>query len=70
MVSKEWENPANWLCGIIPGPNTSVIISSGDVIVHWNIIVQSFQLQPGAYITVSDGYNEFLATNQIEPVER
>lgn len=28
-VSTVWENPANWSCGIIPGPDTEVYIESG-----------------------------------------
>ena len=30
-VSNEWENSANWLCGIVPGQFEDVIINSGNV---------------------------------------
>jgi len=55
-VDNAWENPANWSCGAVPDNNTSVVISSGQVVVNSTIVVRSLLVGQGASFTVSSGY--------------
>ena len=60
-VSNEWENPANWLCGEVPGQDATVIINSGNIIIHSNVSIGNLQLQPGTLLTVAAGYTLTIA---------
>ncbi len=54
-VSTQWENPANWSCGVVPDANTDIVINSGTVILNSNVTIRSLKLNPGASLTVSTG---------------
>jgi hypothetical protein len=55
-VSSEWENPANWLCGTVPGSFEDVIINAGNVLINSNVTINSLLVMPGAVLTVGGGY--------------
>lgn len=55
-ANSSWENPANWSCGVIPDPNTEVIITSGPVVLNSNVTIYSLMLTPGVSFTVGAGY--------------
>ncbi len=58
-ADKNWNNPANWPCGIIPGATTDVIIPSG--LSNYPVITSAVgysgnvTIQTGASITVANG---------------
>ncbi len=54
-VSTAWEDPANWNCGKVPDNNTDVIINSGNIVIHSNVIIRTLFANAGANITVSTG---------------
>lgn len=55
-VNDNWEEPANWNNGKIPGPVDDVVINSGTVVVNSNITVKGLRLSPGVNFTVAPGY--------------
>jgi hypothetical protein len=54
-VSNDWENSANWSCGIIPDEHTEVIIYSGTVYINSNVTVRSLKLGAQVNFTVGAG---------------
>ncbi len=54
-----WQNPANWSCGILPGVNTDVIIPSAGVtkmpVINSDVSCRSVLVQAGATLTVAPG---------------
>ena len=62
-VSNQWENPANWLCGTLPGNNSVVLINSAAVVIHSNVTIGDFRLTQGATVTVDTGYNLTITQN-------
>jgi Metallo-peptidase family M12 len=57
-VSKEWENPANWGCGVLPDDNTDVTINGGAAFypeVSVNTTIRSLTTQPATTVTVKSG---------------
>ncbi|MGN6532939.1 MAG: T9SS type A sorting domain-containing protein [Ginsengibacter sp.] len=58
-ADKNWNNPGNWPCGIIPGATTDVIIPSG--LTNYPVITSSVgysgnvTIQTGASITIANG---------------
>jgi uncharacterized delta-60 repeat protein len=55
--SNAWEDPANWLCGTLPGAGANVVIRQGNVSIHSNVIIKDIQLQPGTSLTVETGHS-------------
>ncbi len=55
MHEGDWEDPLSWSCGVVPGPETEVIIFSGSVKVNNDISVKSLQIMPGVEFTVEPG---------------
>jgi hypothetical protein len=56
-VSTAWENPANWSCGVIPGPTSDVTIGAGKtVVVASNPSIATLTLSPTSTFTVNSGY--------------
>lgn len=51
-----WENAANWSCGLIPDANTDVVINAGSVMLNSNASCRSLEVNPGAKLTVANGY--------------
>ena len=51
-----WENPLNWSCGTVPNPLTTVLISSGSVVINSNVTIYHLTLGTGAVLTVNSGY--------------
>ena len=51
-VSSEWENAANWGCGVLPDANTDVIINTGSVILNSKTAVRSLTAQAGTKLTL------------------
>jgi hypothetical protein len=51
-VDNNWENVANWDCGILPDGYTDVLIHSGSVILNVNTSVRSISLDPGVNLDV------------------
>ncbi len=56
-LSNTWEVSGNWLCGVVPGKTSNVLIAKGSVVIHSNISINSLQLKPGASLTVGTGYS-------------
>jgi hypothetical protein len=57
-ISKVWENPANWGCGVLPDDNTDVTINGGAAFypeVSINTIIRSLTTQPSTTVTVKGG---------------
>lgn len=57
-VSKAWENPANWNCGVLPDDFTDVFINSGFTNypeVNANAVCRYIKMQPGAAVLVKAG---------------
>ncbi len=55
-VSNNWENPANWSCGIIPNANTDVIINAGIVLVNSSAVCRSIQVKPEVKLTINPSF--------------
>lgn len=52
-----WENTGNWSCGVLPGPNTSVVIPYGSaVVINSNVQVRSLQIDPIASLGIGAYY--------------
>ena len=54
----DWNNAANWKCGITPGTTLAVIIKSGMAhypVITSNTTVKSLQADPGTSVTVGAG---------------
>lgn len=57
-LNTEWENPANWGEGIVPGPYSRVIIPSGRPnypIIRFNTSIKSLELFPLTSVLVNTG---------------
>ncbi len=57
-VSKVWENPANWGCGVLPDDNTDVTINGGAAFypeVSTSTTIRSLTTQPSTTVTVKSG---------------
>lgn len=63
-VDNAWENAGNWLCGVVPGANSRVIINKGNVLIHSNITIGSLQLSTGTSVIVDPGFS--VAINRAE----
>jgi hypothetical protein len=64
--SSEWENPLNWSCTTIPGPDTDVIINHGSSfkpVVNSNVTVKSVTVSGGINIIVNTGFRLELTGN-------
>jgi len=56
MASSEWENPANWNCGVLPDEKTDVYIYSGAPnfpVVNNQAVCRSIQVKQGSLITIN-----------------
>jgi len=58
-ISTQWENPANWSCGITPNENTQVIIpvTLYQPVINSNVTVKGITVYPYATVSVESGYN-------------
>lgn len=56
-VDNQWENTANWNCGVIPDGNTDVIIKNVPVIINSNAQARSIKVSSGVSVTVNNGFN-------------
>jgi photosystem II stability/assembly factor-like uncharacterized protein len=54
-VSTAWEDSGNWSCGSLPGENTDVIITSGEIILNSQTSIRSLTVLPGVNITIAEG---------------
>ena len=54
-ADNNWENTANWSCGVLPDANTNVIIN-GTATLNSNTSCRSLYVNPGATFTVSPGF--------------
>lgn len=52
-VSTDWENPANWSCGVLPDDATDVVITSGTITLGTNTTIRSLKLHPSVNFTVA-----------------
>lgn len=52
--SNNWEDPANWSCGELPGENTDVIIDHGELLLHTEIRIRSLTVTPNVHITLTE----------------
>jgi photosystem II stability/assembly factor-like uncharacterized protein len=52
-VDENWENGANWSCGVVPDLNTDVIIESGNVILNTTTTIRSLQVNPLAILNIA-----------------
>jgi hypothetical protein len=62
-VSTEWENPANWDCGVMPNINSNVEIPSGLArypVVKISYEIKSIKLLPGSFINITNNANFIL----------
>ena len=50
-----WENAANWSCGVVLDINTDVIIAAGSVTLNQTTTIKSLQINPAVFISVSPG---------------
>jgi hypothetical protein len=53
-IDTAWENPGNWSCGSVPGENTDVIITAGEIIINSVVAIRSITVLPGVNITVGE----------------
>jgi hypothetical protein len=59
-VSTDWEDPSNWLGGVLPNMYSNVIINSGLTnypVIHSNITINALDIRAGASVTVTTGNN-------------
>ena len=54
-INDLWENPGNWSCGKVPGLYSNVSVSSGQVLVNANTIINRLTATQGAVVTVVPG---------------
>jgi hypothetical protein len=62
-VSTEWENPANWDCGVLPNVHSDVEIRTGMPrypVVKISYEIKSLKLLPGSFITIINNANFIL----------
>jgi uncharacterized repeat protein (TIGR01451 family) len=55
VAGSNWENPANWSCGILPDANTDVIINAGNVLVNLGHTIRSLRMRPGVQFLINAG---------------
>lgn len=54
----DWANPANWACGVVPGPTSDVQINGSLVrypVVNTDVTIRSLLLKPGSSFNVATG---------------
>lgn len=59
-VNTDWTNTGNWKCGLVPGINSNVHISSGKPnypVLTLNVEIRSLTLTSGATVTVGTGFD-------------
>jgi Metallo-peptidase family M12/Reprolysin family propeptide len=57
-LSKLWESPSNWACGVLPDANTDVYINAGASFypeVSANTTIRSLSTKPGTTVSVKNG---------------
>jgi hypothetical protein len=54
-VDNNWENAANWSCGVVPDVNTDVTITAGAVTINQSTTIRSLQMNPAVSISVGAG---------------
>jgi hypothetical protein len=54
-ANNNWDNPANWGCGVLPSTDTDVFITSGNVVLNVNTTVRSLTLSPGVNFSIAPG---------------
>lgn len=57
-LSKVWESPSNWACGILPDANTDVYVNAGASFypeVSANVTIRSLSTKPGTTVSVVNG---------------
>ncbi len=54
-ISADWENPLNWSCCTIPDLNTSVLITTGTIVINNNTVIKSLSMSTGVNLTVAAG---------------
>ena len=55
VINDLWENPGNWSCGKVPGLYSDVTISSGQVLVNANTIINRLTAAQGAVVIIVPG---------------
>ena len=61
-ISNEWEEPQNWSCGSLPGPQTDVIINAGGVVnLNSSQTIRSLRCDKSATVEVKEGYTLTIA---------
>lgn len=55
-VNTVWENPANWVCGVVPDGDTDVFINTGNVTLNSNVACRSLKITPGIVFTINPGF--------------
>lgn len=59
-VSTVWEDPLNWIPGVLPDSTSKVIIPSGLSLypeIHTAPIIHSIHIKPGAAVTITPGHH-------------
>jgi hypothetical protein len=54
-VDNNWENAANWSCGVVPDVNTDVTIAAGSVTINQCTTIRILQINPVVSISVGAG---------------
>ncbi len=60
LVDTNWQNPANWSCGVIPDQYTDVIIPTAKApypVISINTAIRKLQSDTGSNITIATGTN-------------
>jgi photosystem II stability/assembly factor-like uncharacterized protein len=62
-ANSDWNNPLNWSCGTVPGPETDVVVSGEKprypMVLH-TVSVRSLEVANGARVTVQPGHRILL----------
>jgi hypothetical protein len=56
-INYNWETAGNWSCGIIPGPDSNVIINGGTPVLNSNVTISTLTINTGVIFTVNPGFN-------------
>ena len=56
-INNNWETAGNWSCGIIPGPESNVIINGGTPVLNSNVTINTLTINTGVIFTVNPGFS-------------
>jgi hypothetical protein len=66
-INTAWENPANWFCGVVPGPQHKVIIPEGRPrypVINGTVNISRLDVQPNAMVSLQQNAQLFIVVTE------